>query len=210
MSQRVFPDPLLKHCHHLPGFGFVPCVIRNKIIRWARGGHMACRSPWGWQQGLTPSPGCPTKSPRRLGRVLGCPSSCARALLLVCLQPPPSCISCFSSLPGWLCCCIGLNTGPLRPSHACGLEVMLCSPLSQVGCPSSPRGPRTCTGWRRFTGAPATPSPSPSPVTPTMASRTQRSRSPGRPVQQPCREAVMLDTHPFPLAQPISTEQGAL
>lgn len=87
---------------------------------------------------------------------------------------------------------------------------MLCSPLSQVGCPSSPRGPRTCTGWRRFTGAPATPSPSPSPATPTMASRTQHSRSPGRPVQQPCREAATLDTHPFPLAQPISTEQGAL
>lgn len=34
---------------------------------------MACRGPWGWQQGLTPSPDCPTKSPRRLGWVLGVP-----------------------------------------------------------------------------------------------------------------------------------------
>ncbi|XP_066877699.1 2-oxoglutarate and iron-dependent oxygenase domain-containing protein 3 isoform X2 [Kogia breviceps] len=76
--------------------------------------------------------------------------------------------------------------------------------VDKVGCPSSPRGPRTCTEWRRFTGAPATPSPSPSPATPTMASRTQRSRSTGRPVQQSCRKqpcwthTPSLSLSPFP------------
>lgn len=65
------------------------------------------------------------------------------------------------------------------PPHGSGASwsPLLSSP--QAACPSSPRGLRTCTGWRRFTGAPATPSPSPSPAIPTTASRTRRSRRPG-------------------------------
>ncbi|XP_005001539.1 2-oxoglutarate and iron-dependent oxygenase domain-containing protein 3 isoform X2 [Cavia porcellus] len=51
--------------------------------------------------------------------------------------------------------------------------------VDKVGFPSSLRGPRTCTGWKRSAGAPAMPSPLPSPVTPTMALRTRLSRSPG-------------------------------
>nr|XP_044600243.1 2-oxoglutarate and iron-dependent oxygenase domain-containing protein 3 isoform X2 [Equus asinus] len=57
--------------------------------------------------------------------------------------------------------------------------------VDKVGCPSSPRGLRTCTGWRRSSGAPATPSPSPSPATPTTASQTQCSRSPRGPRHPP-------------------------
>ncbi|XP_036853214.2 2-oxoglutarate and iron-dependent oxygenase domain-containing protein 3 isoform X3 [Manis javanica] len=51
--------------------------------------------------------------------------------------------------------------------------------VDKVGCPSSPQGLRTCTGWRRSTGAPATLSPSPSPATPTTPSQTRRPRSTG-------------------------------
>lgn len=46
----------------------------------------------------------------------------------------------------------------------------------QVESPSLPQALRTCTGWRRFSGAPAMPSPSPSPATLTTASRIQCSR----------------------------------
>lgn len=76
---------------------------------------------------------------------------------------------------------------PLQPRAAssisvrlvCGLSHTWFVPLllSQAGCPSSPRGPRTCIAWRRSTGAHAMPSPSPSPATPTTASQTQPSRS---------------------------------
>ncbi|XP_005407251.1 PREDICTED: 2-oxoglutarate and iron-dependent oxygenase domain-containing protein 3 isoform X1 [Chinchilla lanigera] len=51
--------------------------------------------------------------------------------------------------------------------------------VDKVGFPSSPRDPRTCTGWRRSAGAPATPSPLPSLATLTMALRTRPSHSPG-------------------------------
>nr|XP_017496962.2 2-oxoglutarate and iron-dependent oxygenase domain-containing protein 3 isoform X4 [Manis javanica] len=65
-----------------------------------------------------------------------------------------------------------------RAAGAAGLvhsrKQLLC-----VGCPSSPQGLRTCTGWRRSTGAPATLSPSPSPATPTTPSQTRRPRSTG-------------------------------
>lgn len=46
----------------------------------------------------------------------------------------------------------------------------------QVESPSLPQALRTCTGWRRFSGAPAMPSPLLSPATLTTASRIQCSR----------------------------------
>ncbi|XP_070415697.1 2-oxoglutarate and iron-dependent oxygenase domain-containing protein 3 isoform X1 [Equus przewalskii] len=76
--------------------------------------------------------------------------------------------------------------------------------VDKVGCPSSPQGLRTCTGWRRSSGVPATPSPSPSPATPTTASQTQCSRSRAAHGTLPEHTPQSL---PF---QPISIEQGAL
>lgn len=46
----------------------------------------------------------------------------------------------------------------------------------QVESPSLPQALRTCTGWRKSSGAPAMPSPLLSPATQTTASRTQYSR----------------------------------
>ena len=95
-----------------------------------------------------------------------------------------------------------------RSSEAHGRVCRLCAHLSlllsQVGCPSSPQGLRTCTGWRRSSGVPATPSPSPSPATPTTASQTQCSRSRAAHGTLPEHTPQSL---PF---QPISIEQGAL
>lgn len=59
------------------------------------------------------------------------------------------------------------------------LQVWLRGHLSlslQVESHSLPQALRTCTEWRKSSGAPATPSPSLSPATRTTASRTQYSR----------------------------------
>lgn len=87
-----------------------------------------------------------------------------------------------------LLCCL---KAPLATLVASG---HLSSLLPQGGSPSSPRGLRTCTGWRRSTGAPGTPSPSPSPATPTTASKTQHSRSWRGPGITPgaCPHTVLL------------------
>ncbi|XP_030683952.1 2-oxoglutarate and iron-dependent oxygenase domain-containing protein 3 isoform X4 [Nomascus leucogenys] len=89
---------------------------------------------------------------------------------------------------------------------------VICTCLSQVASHSSPRGLRTCTAWRRSTGAPVTPSPSPSAATPTMASRTQRSRSrqPGQGDFRRARvEAAAPVVHPPP-RPPAPVAQSAL
>lgn len=130
--------------------------------RGPRGCCMACWGP-GVAGGLTPSPGALwTGEPAELaGWGSPRPALHEGSAAAGCLHNPPPHGS-------------GASWSPL-----------LSSP--QAACPSSPRGLRTCTGWRRFTGAPATPSPSPSPAIPTTASRTRRSRRPGARPPSPAK-----------------------